>query len=150
MENNKDINEAELPFSKGNPFGVPENYFEKLPSKIFRLIEEQESPKISVISPYRRALIFVSYAAMVTVVCLIGLKILIPTKTELTADEISEYVNQNGIIDDLEIDEIVSYSSSNLLDSINAHTSLNREEVNYIESILLEEDVEMDDLINAL
>jgi len=150
MENPKEINEEELSFPKGNPFDVPENYFNEFPVRIANLIEQNDSPKIISISPFRKAFVFIAYAAIVVVVCSIGFTFLIPNNPELTADDISEYMNQQGIIDELAIDEIVGYSSSKAIDTINIHSSVNLEEVNTIEAMLLEEDVDLIELINTL
>jgi len=150
MENPTEINEEELSFPKGNPFDVPENYFNEFPVRIANLIEQNDSPKIISISPFRKAFVFIAYAAIVVVVCTIGFTFLIPINPELTADDISEYMNQQGIIDELAIDEIVGYSPSKAIDTINIHSLINLEEVNTIEAMLLEEDVDLIELINTL
>lgn len=151
MENQKEINEDELSFPKSNPFGVPENYFNEFPTRISELIEKGDSSNIISISAIRKASIFLAYAAIVVVVCMLGFKILLPNNPELTAEDISEYMNQQGITDELAIDEIINYSSSNnSIETFNIQSSINMEEVNTIEAILLEEDIDLNELINTL
>ena len=152
INQNKDTQPA---FPKGNPFEVPDSYFDRFPHRIAELIEEKEAAKIFTFSSLLKPIPILAFAAMFVFVSIIGLKVLNQNSSEVTDEEIADYFVQQGMIDEFEIDDIVNYSSNSTstlasLDSITTKASVSTEEAAIIERLLLEDDIELNDLIDEL
>ncbi|MEX1188614.1 MAG: hypothetical protein WED33_05105 [Bacteroidia bacterium] len=146
MQEEDKISDLENGFPKGNPFKVPEGYFDRFPSRMLDKIENENS---SYQSPFSILLkpVFLLAAASVTI--FIGIYILKVDKQDsqlVSADEISRYVYQEGIIDEIDINEIIEYSDATIYDAI----EVSENESSEIEKYLLDEDIDINDIINEL
>jgi hypothetical protein len=142
--------DSQTDFPKGNPFEVPDGYFDRFPSRIAEIIEEKETTKIYTLKTVFKSIPFLAVAAMLVTVSMIGLKLLNQKDNSITKEEISHYIYQHGIIEEIEVDELVNYSSQSSLNEMNIRSTASKEELTVIEHILMEEDFDMNDLINEL
>ena len=132
---------------KENPFTVPAGYFDRFPTNIAERIHEEKKvkPRILFLRPSSLA----AAAVFLIIAGVLGYRYLTGTSNELTNEEISTYVYQEGIIDEVEVDELIE----------NPHFALNSDtttyqnsdtEKNEIQNYLLEEGIEDSDIINEL
>jgi hypothetical protein len=87
---------------------------------------------------------------MIAVISILGLKILTKNHEEVSDEELRNYVIQQGIMDEMELEEIIEYSALSSMDGHSMKSVSNKEEIEIIEGILLEEDIDMSELINEL
>jgi hypothetical protein len=150
MESKNIHEDSSEDFPKGIPFDVPEGYFEQFPSRMAELIETKKHVKTVSLTRFLKPLPIISIAAMIAVISILGLKILTKNHEEVSDEELRNYVIQQGIMDEMELEEIIEYSALSSMDGHSMKSVSNKEEIEIIEGILLEEDIDMSELINEL
>ena len=132
---------------KENPFTVPAGYFDRFPVNITERIHEEN--KVKHLPLFLRPSSLAAAAVFLIIAGVLGYRYLTGTSNELTNEEISTYVYQEGIIDEVEVDELID----------NPHFALNSDTTTYqkydtekteIQNYLLEEGIEDSDIINEL
>ena len=132
---------------KENPFTVPAGYFDRFSVNIAERIHEEN--KVKHLPLFLRPSSLAAAAVFLIIAGVLGYRYLTGTSNELTNEEISTYVYQEGIIDEVEVDELID----------NPHFALNSDTTTYqkydtekteIQNYLLEEGIEDSDIINEL
>lgn len=132
---------------KENPFTVPTGYFDHFPANIAERIHEEN--KVKLLPLFLRPSSLAAAAVFLIIAGVLGYRYFNGSSNELSNEEISTYVYQEEIIDDVEIDELIE----------NPHFALNSDtttyqnsdtEKNEIQNYLLEEGIEDSDIINEL
>jgi hypothetical protein len=132
---------------KENPFTVPAGYFDRFPTNIAERIHEEN--KVKNLPLFLRPSSLAAAAVFLIIAGVLGYRYFIGSTNELTNEEISTYVSQEGIIDEVEVDELIE----------NPHFALNSDSITYqnsdtekteIQNYLLEEGIEDSDIINEL
>ena len=132
---------------KENPFTVPAGYFDRFPVNIAERIHEEN--KVKHLPLFLRPSSLAAAAVFLIIAGVLGYRYFIGSTNELTNEEISTYVSQEGIIDEVEVDELIE----------NPHFALNSDTTTYqnsdtekteIQNYLLEEGIEDSDIINEL
>jgi hypothetical protein len=132
---------------KENPFTVPADYFDRFPTNIAERIHEEN--KVKHLPLFLRPSSLAAAAVFLIIAGVLGYRYFIGSTNELTNEEISTYVSQEGIIDEVEVDELIE----------NPHFALNSDTTTYqkydtekteIQNYLLEEGIEDSDIINEL
>jgi hypothetical protein len=143
QENNK-LNQPVFP--KENPFKVPDGYFDRFPSRMSdRIADEKITFKFPFPSLLKPAPI-IAFASIAVFIGIYTLNVFRTNSNTLTDEEVSTYVYQEGIIDEVELDEIIEYSEIAIADTI----TIKENESNEIERYLLDEDIDLNDIINEL
>ena len=149
------MNSEEIPdFLKGraggNPFRVPDTYFDSFPARMQSRIAADEKQRISIFLRFSSLFRPAGIIAIAVIFILAGIVAYrsFNEPSALTNDEIALYCNQQGLIDDLdesELIELTGYSSA-----ASVKNSAADEEASAIQHYLLEEEIEMNDIINEL
>ena len=131
-------------FPKENPFTVPEGYFDRFPSRMSdRIVEEKTTFKFPFPSLLKPAPI-IAFASITVIAGIYTLNVFKTSSGTLSDEDVSSYVYQEGIIDEMDLDEIIEYSEVAVAD-----TSTRQEnESSEIEKYLLDEDIDLNDIIN--
>jgi len=132
---------------KENPFTVPAGYFDRFSVNIAERIHEENKvrPRTLFLRPssLAAAAVFLIFAGV------LGYRYFTGSSDTLTNEEISTYVSQEGIIDEVEVEDLIE----------NPHFALNSDTTTYlkndiekteIQNYLLEEGIEDADIINEL
>ncbi len=132
---------------KENPFTVPSGYFDRFPENIAERIHEENNirPRTLFIRPSSLA----AAAVFLIIAGVLGYRYSTGSTNELTNEEISTYVYQEGIIDEVEVDELIE----NPHFALNSDSTTNQKydaEKTEIQNYLLEEGIEDSDIINEL
>jgi hypothetical protein len=136
-------------FPKGNPFRVPEGYFDRFPAKLAERMEEDKKIRRFPFPSLLKPAPLLAAACMLIIAGVFGYRMLSGPADPLTEDEISTYVYQEGIIDELEVDDILeSTDMAESTDTTPTRTSTN--ENDEIQHYLLDEDIDDADIINEL
>jgi hypothetical protein len=132
---------------KENPFTVPAGYFDRFPASITERIHEENkvSPRTLFIRPSSLA----AAAVFLIIAGVLGYRYFIGSTNELTNEEISTYVSQEGIIDEVEVDELIENPHFALNSDTTAYQKYDTEKTE-IQNYLLEEGIEDSDIINEL
>jgi hypothetical protein len=132
---------------KDNPFTVPAGYFDHFPKNIAERIHKEN--KVRPQTLFLRPSSLAAAAVFLIIVGVLGYRYFTGSSNELTNEEISTYVSQEGIIDEVEVEELIE----------NPHFALNSDtttlqkydtEKTEIQNYLLEEGIEDSDIINEL
>lgn len=130
-----------------NPFLVPDGYFDRFPLKIAERIAEENQSKVIRFAPLIKPAPLLAIAATLITIAVVSYKIFNKPTDVFEQDEISNYVYQEGIIDELSDEEILDYS-----DFANADSTIHKSdsETTQIQNYLLDEDVDINDIINEM
>ncbi len=124
---------------KGNPFRVPEGYFDRFPAKLEERIKEENKIKRFPFPSLLKPAPLLAAAVMLVIAGVFGYRLLNGPADPLTDDEISTYVYQEGFIDELELDDILE--STDMAIS-NDTSQLNSSENDSIRSYLRDHDMD--------
>ncbi len=137
-------------FDRENPFRVPDGYFDRFPTKMSERIVQKKPrftfPFPSLLKPIP---IFVT-AALIITVGIIGLKTFTKSEVALSNEEISDYVYQEGIIDEFTEEELLEYSDLAFIEkdkSTNQNINIDDQT---IQEYLIDQDLDEADIINEL
>lgn len=134
-----------------NPFKVPDGYFDRFSSRMAdRIVEENQTSRFP-FPALLRPIPILGFASMMVIVSVLAIKHFSASTAPLTDEEISTYVYQEGIIEEMDLDELIEYSSVSFADTTkkgSKHKS--EEEQNEIEKYLIDEDIDLNDIINEL
>jgi hypothetical protein len=133
--------------NRENPFRVPDGYFERFPIKIAERIAEENQSKVIRFAPLLKPAPMLAIAATLITIAVVSYKIVHKPTDTFEQDEISNYVYQEGIIDELSDEEILDYS-----DFADADSTFHKSdsETTHIQNYLLDEDVDINDIINEM
>ena len=134
-------------FSRENPFRVPDCYFDRFPMKMSERIAEQKKHSRFYYKSLLKPIPVFATAAVLVAVGVIAFNLLSSSNEPLTQEEISNYVNQEGIIDEFTDDDILEYA---VLSTTNNDTSAQNSEVETIQDYLLDQGLDESDIINEL
>lgn len=155
MQDEHTINEIENRLPKEIPFSVPDGYFDRF---ALRMSEKIAGEKQGTRFPFPSLLKPAPLLAFASITMLIGMfaiKTFNRNPIELSDEEVSRYVFQEGI-DELDLDEIIEYSELGYSDTVksssknNEHQIKKENEIDEIQKYLLEEDIDLSDIINEL
>ena len=135
--------------NRENPFRVPDGYFDRFPLKIAERIAEENQSKVIRFAPLLKPAPMLAIAATLITIAVVSYKIVYKPIDTFEQDEISNYVYQEGIIDELSDEEILDYSDFANADST-FHKSKSDSETTHIQNYLLDEDVDINDIINEM
>jgi len=135
--------------NRENPFRVPDGYFDRFPLKIAERITEENQSKVIRFAPILKPAPLLAIAATLIAIAVVSYKIINKPADEFETDDISNYVYQEGIIDELSDEEIMDYSDFANADST-FHKSKSNSETTHIQNYLLDEDVDINDIINEM
>ncbi len=134
-------------FPKENPFRVPDGYFDRFPAKLAERMAEEKKVKRFPFPALLRPAPLLAAAMMLVIAGVFGYRILSGPADPLTEEEISTYVYQEGIIDEIEVDDILeSTEMADFSDSTTTHS--HSSESDEIQRYLLEENIDEADIIN--
>lgn len=134
-------------FSKEHPFKAPDGYFDHFPTKITSRIAEQKSNSRFFLQSFLKPIPVFASAAVLVVVGFIAFNFSSSPNKPLTQEEITEYIYQEGIIEEFTDDDILEYAE---LSTTNTDTSSNNSEVETIQDYLLDQELDESDIINEL
>jgi hypothetical protein len=108
-------NEPMLPdWSKESPFRVPEGYFDRFPMKISdRIAVEKKHRKFPFPVLLKPAPMFATTVVILSL-GILGIRQLSKPADPLSTEEISNYVYQEGILDDLSEEELLEFTDLGL------------------------------------
>jgi hypothetical protein len=133
-------------FSRENPFRVPDGYFDRFPSAMSdRIAQQNRKPRFRFAIFLKPIPAFAAAAAVITA-GIIAFNLLSSSNKPLTGEEITNYVYQEGIIEDLTDEDILEYA---FLNTSKTDTTSNRE-VETIQDYLLDQGLDESDIINEL
>ncbi len=132
-------------FSRENPFRVPDGYFDRFPSAMSDRIIQQKKKSRFTLAIFLKPIPAFSTALVITA-GIIAFNFLSSSNKPLTEEEISNYVYQEGIIEDLTDEDILEYA---FLNTSKSDTTSNSE-VEMIQDYLLDQGLEESDIINEL
>jgi len=132
-------------FSRENPFRVPDGYFDRLPSAMSDRIAQQNRKPRFTLAIFLKPIPAFAAAAVITA-GIIAFNLLSSSNKPLTKEEITNYVYQEGIIEDLTDEDILEYA---FLNTSKTDTTSNSE-VEMIQDYLLDQGLEESDIINEL
>ena len=136
--------------NRENPFKVPDGYFDRLPLKISTLLEEEKQTRRFPFPFLLRPAPLLATCTAFCVLLVFGYRIFVQETTQLTDDEISNFVYQEGIIDELDEDEILFYSGIAEASDSTWAKNPDSEEQAVIQRYLIDEDIEMNEIIDEL
>lgn len=144
--------ESELKgFSKEVPFRTPEGYFDRFPLKVTDRIHSEKNRFRFPLPALLKPVPMFATAVVIVTVGILGLKVLNQSDDPLSHEDISTYVYQEGIIDELTEDEILEYSDMAFLeDTSSTVNSASESEDNTLENYLIDQDIDEADIINEL
>lgn len=132
-------------FSRENPFRVPDGYFDRFPSVISdRIVHQKRKSQFTLAIFLKPVPAFA--AAVVITAGIIAFNFLSSSNKPLTEEEITNYVYQEGIIEDLTDEDILEYAS---LNTSKTDTTSNSE-VETIQDYLLDQGLDESEIINEL
>ena len=135
--------------NRENPFRVPDGYFDRFPNKIAERIAEENQSKVIRFAVLLKPAPLLAIAATLITIAVVSYKIFNKPTDAFDQDEISTYVYQEGIIDELSDEEILDYSDYAAADST-FQKSTSDSVTNTIQNYLLDEDVDINDIINEM
>lgn len=135
--------------NRENPFRVPDGYFDRFPNKIAERIAEENQSKVIRFAVLLKPASLLAIAATLITIAVVSYKIFNKPADAFDQDEISTYVYQEGIIDELSDEEILGYSDYAAADST-SYSSKSDLVTNTIQNYLLDEDVDINDIINEM
>jgi hypothetical protein len=135
--------------NRENPFKVPEGYFDRFPMKMANRLQEERQIRHFPFPALLRPVPLVAAFATLVIIAVFGYKLFIQQPEQLSQDEISSFVYQEGIIDELDEDDILHYSGIASADSTGIRNP-NTEENNVIQHYLIDEDIELNEIIDEL
>jgi hypothetical protein len=131
------------------PFKVPEGYFDRFPMKMSHRLQEERQVRHFPFPALLRPAPLVAACATLVLIAVFGYKLFIRQPDQLSQDEISSFVYQEGIIDELDEDDILNYSGIASADST-GFKNLSTEENFVIQHYLIDEDIELNEIIDEL
>ena len=131
------------------PFQVPEGYFDDLPNRINeRIIREEESKRFSIIN-FLKPIPIALAASLLLLFGLFNSVFFKSTEEVITQKELSDYVIESEIVDEIDLDLILDQSdlaySYELFDS-----EVSNKEIEGIQNYLIDEEIDINDIINEL
>jgi len=135
--------------NRENPFRVPDGYFDRFPNKIAERIAEENQSKVIRFAVLLKPAPLLAIAATLITIAVVSYKIFNKPTDAFDQDEISTYVYQEGIIDELSDEEILGYSDYAAADAT-SYSSKSDSVTNTIQNYLLDEDVDINDIINEM
>jgi hypothetical protein len=156
MQDEHIINEIENRLPKENPFSVPDGYFDRFALRMSEKIADEKQGRRFPFPSLLKPAPLLAFASITLLVGMFALKIFNRNPIELSDEEVSRYVYQEGI-DELDLDEIIEYSELGYSDTVK-HPSNNKNkqqtkkesEIDEIQKYLLDEDIDLSDIINEL
>lgn len=136
-------------FNKENPFRVPDGYFDRFPMKMSERINQEKSRFTFPFPSLLKPIPMFATAAVVITVGVFGLKTLTKSDETLSEEEISNYVYQEGIIDELTEEELIEYSDLAFTEEDTITQTINTDDQT-IQEYLLDQDLDEADIINEL
>lgn len=152
MNKEDNIPDFEKRIPNGNPFSVPENYFDQFALRMSEKIADENPKARNPIRFWSRPIAAITLSSLVIIAGIFTIYSVNQDKNKLSSEEISYYVLNEGI-DDLELEEIINYSQMIQVDTSNQEEKTKNSENSEQEDImkyLLEEDVDLNDIINTL
>jgi hypothetical protein len=136
-------------FNKENPFRVPDGYFDRFPMKMSERINQEKTRFTFPFPSLLKPIPMFATAAVVITVGIFGLKTLTKSDETLSEEEISNYVYQEGIIDELTEEELIEYSNLAFTEEDTTTQTINTDDQT-IQEYLLDQDLDEADIINEL
>ena len=137
--------------SRKNPFQVPDNYFDSFPNRVqTRILSKAKKNNVPFFLS-RSLLRPVGMMSVCIVLILTGIFTYRSFNNKpdvLTNEEIAFYINQQGLVDDLDETELILIS--NYGNGADKQKTEAEKEAEVIQRYLLEEGIEMNDIINEL
>jgi hypothetical protein len=155
MNKEENIPDFEERFPNGNPFSVPENYFDQFALRMSEKIVDEKPKARNPIRFLLKPATVITLSSLLIITGVLTVYTINQNKNELSSEEISYYVLNEGI-DDLELEEIIDYSqiiqsdTSNRKEKTKNSENDEKDEKDDILKYLLEEDVDLNDIINTL
>lgn len=139
-------------FSRENPFRVPDGYFDRFPMKMSDRIVQEKSRFTFPFPSLLKPIPMFATAAVIIVVSIVGIKTLTTSDEALSQEEISNYVYQEGIIDELTEEEILEYSDLAFSEEDTTKQTINNSSIDdqSIQEYLIDQDLDEADIINEL
>jgi hypothetical protein len=142
----KETKTEEIPgMPRKNPFSVPDNYFEELPSRIQERISAVPSPAVQVFSPARRILALAAMFIGLLTVGYFGFRVLMngPDVNKLSGEEVFNAIEYYG----QEFDDEMLISAV-LESDIDLEPYISDNETDVIIEYLASEEIDLDELID--
>ncbi|MEZ5172368.1 MAG: hypothetical protein R2850_02355 [Bacteroidia bacterium] len=154
MQDEEHIKDFESRFSRENPFSVPDGYFDRFALRMSERIAEEKKSKRFPFPALLKPAPVIAFATLLILGGIFSIRIYNGNQFELSDEEISRYVYQEGI-DELDLDEIIEYSELDYADTIEEsapqkekNKRKNEKELDEIQKYLLDEDIDLNDIIN--
>lgn len=154
MQDEEHIKDFESRFSRENPFSVPEGYFDRFSLRMNERIAEEKRSRKFPFPAFLKPAPVIAFATLLVLGGIFSIRLYNRNQSELSNEEISRYVYQEGI-DELDLDEIIEYSELGYADTIEESATPNKrnkrkneKEIDEIQKYLLDEDIDLNDIIN--
>lgn len=130
------------PEAPGHPFMVPDRYFEQFPLRMSEVLPQKRQSQNWIPAWFLRPVPLMAACTLLILFTIAGYRMLqtAPEQTGVAGRELQAYIEQEGIIDEIDTDEILAYTAFVPSGSAPEQTA--------IQDYLLDEGIELNDIIN--